>query len=229
MFLCVKVQVCPEIGNQIHTYVKADGADAERNSEVAVKRAPTTRSAAPSKSRIEDRRGSGFYAAARAGVLVGDGGMSTALARFGFAEKDFRAGRALQHVGPVVGNWELLCDAQPNAVTAVHHACVRAGANLLFTNSFGANPDRQRAFGMEAHAYDLSRTAAKLARKAADTYQGGPGSDASAGLTGRNGIRRWVVGVLGPPGPLADVSRGSGRSETTREPSPQPTRASRAL
>src|SRR2546430_3221615 len=81
---------------------------------------------------------------------------------------------------------------QPKLVQEVHEAYVRAGAELLETNTFGANPIKLRTFGLADDTEQINRTAAELARKA------------SAG-------RASVVGAIGPLGvrlePFGALSR----------------------
>src|SRR3989440_3803770 len=81
---------------------------------------------------------------------------------------------------------------QPKLVQEVHEAYVRAGAEILETNTFGANPLKLRSFGLADETEQINRTAAELARAA------------SAGRTS-------VVGAIGPLGgrvePFGALSR----------------------
>src|SRR5438045_2404346 len=81
---------------------------------------------------------------------------------------------------------------QPKLVQEVHEAYVRAGAEILETNTFGANPVKLRTYGLADDTEHINRTAAELARKA------------SAG-------RASVVGAIGPLGvrlePFGALSR----------------------
>src|SRR5689334_24201733 len=70
---------------------------------------------------------------------------------------------------------------QPKLVQEVHEAYVRAGAEILETNTFGANPVKLRSYGLADDTEQINRAAAELARKA------------SAG-------RASVVGAIGPLG-----------------------------
>jgi len=55
----------------------------------------------------------------------------------------------------------------PDMVLAVHEEYVRAGAEVLETNSFGANRLKLGAYGLEGEVHELNRLAAALARQAA--------------------------------------------------------------
>ncbi|MGH7540637.1 MAG: homocysteine S-methyltransferase family protein, partial [Gemmatimonadota bacterium] len=49
--------------------------------------------------------------------------------------------------------------AQPDLVLGVHSDYVRAGAELIETNTFGANPMKLSAFGLDARTEELNETA----------------------------------------------------------------------
>jgi homocysteine S-methyltransferase len=81
----------------------------------------------------------------------------------------------------------------PDLVRDVHRAYVKAGAEVLETNSFGANRVKLGQFGLAAQTRDLNRRAAELAREAADQ-----GRDVLvAGAVGPLGVR------LEPYGPTS--------------------------
>ncbi|HVH67604.1 MAG TPA: bifunctional homocysteine S-methyltransferase/methylenetetrahydrofolate reductase [Gemmatimonadales bacterium] len=81
---------------------------------------------------------------------------------------------------------------QPKLVQDVHEAYVRAGAEILETNTFGANPLKLGSYGLADDTEKINQAAAELARKAA------------AG-------RASVVGAIGPLGvriePFGPTSR----------------------
>src|SRR6188508_2242369 len=70
---------------------------------------------------------------------------------------------------------------QPDLVAEVHRAYVRAGADVLETNTFGANRVKLAAFGLEDKLRDINLAGAHLARQEA-----------------REGV--WVGGAIGPLG-----------------------------
>jgi methionine synthase I (cobalamin-dependent)/5,10-methylenetetrahydrofolate reductase len=73
----------------------------------------------------------------------------------------------------------------PDLVRDVHKAYVRAGAEVLETNSFGANRIKLTPFGLALQTRELNKKAAELAREAADT-----GHDVLvAGAVGPLGVR----------------------------------------
>jgi homocysteine S-methyltransferase len=92
----------------------------------------------------------------------------------------------------------------PDLVREVHRAYVKAGAEVLETNSFGANRLKLAQFGLAAQTRELNQRAAELAREAADE-----GSDVLvAGAVGPLGVR------LEPYGPTSvEEARGIFREQ----------------
>ncbi len=84
----------------------------------------------------------------------------------------------------------------PALVRGVHDEYVQAGAEVLETNSFGANRAKLAQYGLESQVADLNRRAAQLAREAA-------------------GEDRLVAGAIGPLGvriePYGPTSRDEAR------------------
>jgi len=79
----------------------------------------------------------------------------------------------------------------PDLVRDVHAAYVRAGAEVVETNTFGANRAKLTQFGLEGQVASLNRRAAELAREAAGAHR------LVAGAVGPLGVR------LEPYGPTA--------------------------
>jgi methionine synthase / methylenetetrahydrofolate reductase(NADPH) len=94
------------------------------------------------------------------GVVTADGGMGTQLYERG----------VLFNV-----NYEELVVSRPELVLKIHEDYLRAGAQLLETNTFGANRVRLARNGLEERVRELNLAAVRLARKAAEgrAYVGG--------------------------------------------------------
>jgi homocysteine S-methyltransferase len=99
-------------------------------------------------------------------VLVGDGAMGTLLYAQGvFINRCF----------------DSLNLTDPERVAAVHADYVRAGADVIETNTFGANRVKLQAFGLADQLREINRAGARVARRAA-------------------GDRVYVAGAIGPLG-----------------------------
>lgn len=92
-----------------------------------------------------------FRSALEQGVLVADGAMGTML-----YEKGVFINRC----------YDELNLSTPSIVREVHEAYVKAGAQILETNTFGANRTRLAAFGMAEKLQAINRAGVQLAREA---------------------------------------------------------------
>ena len=112
------------------------------------------------------RSGRSLRDALQRGVLTVDGGMGTQLYERG----------VLFNV-----NYEELAITRPEIVQRIHEDYVRAGAQLIETNSFGANRVRLQRHGLDDRVRDINLSAAKIAHAAAAD-------------------RAFVAGAIGPTG-----------------------------
>jgi homocysteine S-methyltransferase len=91
---------------------------------------------------------------------------------------------------------------QPALVQEVHETYVRAGAEILETNTFGANPVKLSGFGLDDRTEEINRAAAELAHRAARG-------------------RALVVGAVGPLGiriePWGPTARSEAVAHFTRQ------------
>ena len=133
-------------------------------------------------------------------VLVMDGAMGTVLERQGLDGDDY-GGEAHEGLN------EKLNISKPEIVKSVYLSYLKAGADLITTNTFGAHPVVLQEFGLEQEARKLAYEGARLARLAVAEWEGGKnlGENGSkpaqkmAGKTGSTGVREaFVAGSLGP-------------------------------
>src|SRR5690606_14469240 len=82
----------------------------------------------------------------------------------------------------------------PDTIRAIHADYLRAGADIVETNTFSSTTIAQADYGMETLAAELNREGARLAREAADIV---------AAETGRP---RFVAGAIGPTNRSASIS-----------------------
>ena len=109
-------------------------------------------------------------------TLVADGGMGTMLQGFDLSAADF---------GGYEGCNEWLNLTRPEVVTSIHRTYLDAGADLIETNTFGANLTALAEYGLADRIEELAEAGARLARQAAD--------EAST-----PDWPRWVLGSAGP-------------------------------
>ncbi|HIF23170.1 MAG TPA: bifunctional homocysteine S-methyltransferase/methylenetetrahydrofolate reductase, partial [Gemmatimonadetes bacterium] len=65
--------------------------------------------------------------------------------------------------------YDALNTHQPDLVRSIHEEYVSAGAEILETNTFGANPVKLSSYGLSEQTEQINREAAQLARAAAHT------------------------------------------------------------
>ena len=85
-------------------------------------------------------------------ILVMDGAMGTLL-----IDKGIQGGEC----------FELLNIKDPDAISSIHRAYVKAGADIIETNTFGGNRLKLREFGLEDKLEEINTEAIRLAKKAA--------------------------------------------------------------
>ena len=107
-------------------------------------------------------------ALARERILILDGAIGTMLQAAGLTEDDFRAGPLAGCPVELRGNNECLNLTRPDVVRAVHEAYIEAGADIITTNTFGANAIVQHDYGCAELAPRMALAGARLARAAAD-------------------------------------------------------------
>lgn len=112
-------------------------------------------------------------------VLILDGGMGTSLQARGLPQ------------GHLPDLWSV---ERPEEIQRLHEAYVEAGADIIFTNTFGASRLRLDRYGWGDRVIDLNRAAVGLARAAS---QG----------------KALVAGDIGPCGPVAATFRRLSRPE----------------
>ena len=109
-------------------------------------------------------------------ILMLDGATGTMLQKLGLGESDFRSGVLTGCAKELKGDNECLNLTRPDIVRSLHTAYIAAGADIIETNTFGANRIAQEEYGCAAFAYDMAFNGARLAREAADeSMQGGCG------------------------------------------------------
>jgi len=126
-------------------------------------------------------------------IMIFDGGMGTMLQRYKLSEEDFRGEEFKDHPKKLQGNNDFLCISQPDIVYEVHKSYLEAGADFIETNTFSGTSVAQADYGLEDIVYRINRTAAELARKAADDVS-------------KSGREKFVAGAMGPTNRTLSIS-----------------------
>src|ERR1700710_1763719 len=121
-------------------------------------------------------------------ILVLDGATGTALQGVVLTAADF-GGPELE------GCNENLCATRPDVVDGVHEGYLRAGCDIVETNSFGGTPLVLGEYGLADQAYELNRLSAAIARAACARHS-------------TPGQPRFVCGSMGPTTKAISVTGG---------------------
>jgi len=126
-------------------------------------------------------------------ILILDGAMGTMIQRHKLTEADYRGERFKDWHRDLKGNNDLLVLTRPDVIKAIHSEYLEAGADIIETNTFGANATTLKSYGMDSLNYELNVAGARLAREACDAYA-------------TPDKPRFVAGVLGPTDKTATIS-----------------------
>src|SRR6476619_7729998 len=102
-----------------------------------------------------------LLAAARERILVLDGAMGTMIQGLQFDEAAFRGERFADFHRDVRGNNDLLILTQPKAIEDIHAEYLRAGADIVATNTFSSTSIAPADDDLSASAYELNLERAK--------------------------------------------------------------------
>jgi 5-methyltetrahydrofolate--homocysteine methyltransferase len=128
-------------------------------------------------------------------ILVIDGAMGTMIQRYKLSEEDFRGERFKAWHRDVKGNNELLVLTRPDVIAAIHDEYLAAGADIIETNTFGAQRISMADYGMEELSRELNLAAAQIARDACDRWN-----------LKTPDKPRFVAGAVGPTNRTASLS-----------------------
>jgi 5-methyltetrahydrofolate--homocysteine methyltransferase len=126
-------------------------------------------------------------------IVILDGAMGTMIQRFKLTEADYRGERFRDHPKDLKNNSDLLVLTRPDVVRDIHEGYLAAGADIIETNTFGANALAQDDYGLGHLAREMNVAAARLAREAADKFS-------------TPDQPRFVAGALGPTPRTASIS-----------------------
>ncbi|WP_339035589.1 methionine synthase [Bradyrhizobium symbiodeficiens] len=132
--------------------------------------------------------------AARERILVLDGAMGTMIQNLQFDEAAFRGERFKDFHRDLRGNNDLLILTQPQAIEDIHAAYLRAGADIVATNTFSTTSIAQADYDLTDIVCEMAREGARLAGNAARRVEA------------EDGKPRFVAGAIGPTNRTASIS-----------------------
>jgi 5-methyltetrahydrofolate--homocysteine methyltransferase len=122
-------------------------------------------------------------------ILVLDGAMGTMLQQENLTAADF-GGASLE------GCNENLVLTRPNVIEGIHRKYLEAGADIIETDTFGSTAIVLAEYGLAEKAYEISKAAAEIARRAADRLS-------------TPARPRFVAGSMGPTTKALTVTGGA--------------------
>ena len=128
-------------------------------------------------------------------IMVIDGAMGTMIQEYKLSEEDYRGKRWQDFPQDLKGNNELLSITRPDVIENIHKAYLKAGADIIETNTFSANAISQEDYDLVDAVYEMNVASAQCARRAASYYsQIDPQKP------------RFVAGAIGPTSKTASMS-----------------------
>ncbi len=121
-------------------------------------------------------------------ILVIDGAMGTMIQRHKLTEADYRGERFKDWPSDLKGNNDLLCLTQPLIIKEIHKQYLKAGADIIETNTFNAQRISMADYHMEEVAFEINVAAARVAREAVAEFKA---EHPEAGS-------KFVAGAIGP-------------------------------
>jgi 5-methyltetrahydrofolate--homocysteine methyltransferase len=128
-------------------------------------------------------------------ILVIDGAMGTFMQAYRLTEADYRGERFRDHPRDLQGDHDVLALTRPDVIAEAHRAYLRAGADIIETNTFTATRVSQADYGLGDVVAEINETAARIARGVADEFE-----------AAEPARPRFVAGSLGPTNRTASLS-----------------------
>ena len=128
-------------------------------------------------------------------IVVLDGAMGTMVQALSLGdEAEWRGALLKDHHTAVRGCYDVLVLSHPQAIEDVHYEFLRAGADIIETDTFTATSLALADFGLERHVREINVAAAQCALRAATRAERDDGQP------------RWVAGSIGPTTKTASLS-----------------------
>jgi 5-methyltetrahydrofolate--homocysteine methyltransferase len=128
-------------------------------------------------------------------ILIIDGAMGTMIQRYVLTEEDFRGERFKDHPCDVKGNNDLLNITRPDIIKAIHTEYLKAGTDIIETNTFSTQRISLADYQMEELDYEMSFEGAKIAKEAVNEF-----------MAANPGRKCFVAGAVGPTNRTLSIS-----------------------
>lgn len=128
-------------------------------------------------------------------ILILDGAMGTMIQKYNLCEDDFRGERFKDIPGQMKGNNDILCLTRPDIISEIHRKYLKAGADIIETNTFSSTRVSMADYHVENLCREINLKAAKIARELADEYTRKDPSKP-----------RFVAGSVGPTNKTCSMS-----------------------
>ena len=99
-------------------------------------------------------------------ILVLDGAMGSMIQQYRLTEADYRGDRFKDHPSDLKGNNDLLVLTRPELIRNIHLEYLRAGADIVETNTFNGTTIAQKDYGLESVVREMNIAAGRLAKEA---------------------------------------------------------------
>jgi 5-methyltetrahydrofolate--homocysteine methyltransferase len=128
-------------------------------------------------------------------ILIIDGAMGTMIQRYVLTEEDFRGERFKDHPCDVKGNNDLLNLTRPDIIKAIHTEYMKAGTDIIETNTFSTQRISLADYQMEELDYEMSFEGARIAKEAVNEF-----------MAANPGRKCFVAGAVGPTNRTLSIS-----------------------
>lgn len=128
-------------------------------------------------------------------ILIIDGAMGTMIQRYVLTEEDFRGQRFKNHPCDVKGNNDLLNLTRPDIIKEIHTEYLKAGTDIIETNTFSTQRISLADYQMEELDYEMSFEGAKIAKEAVNEF-----------MAANPDRKCFVAGAVGPTNRTLSIS-----------------------
>lgn len=126
-------------------------------------------------------------------ILVLDGAMGTMIQRYKLEEEDFRGKKFARHSHNLKGCNDVLNLTKPEIIQEIHLQYLKAGADIIETNTFNGTSISMTDYGLEDQVLSMNKAGAQLACAARDEF------------FAKTGKQCFVAGAVGPTNKTASL------------------------